>query len=221
MRWADFLVLKNIDLQRSDFHSIVPEVCNILWIFLLMAWRRVLNYWHCFPLCGQQVHWRGTYVLDWCCCTCWCIDLHLNETYSQKHPVCDSIPQQFVKQWCYVEIETSQFLLDFYTLWDIKVFYMHVASCKLKKLKTVKKSQWTKWQKNEKYWISSHLHHGQICWHFTWRPHVFNCIWFHYSLVVTVLELHFHKAAAIHRKGKLWTFTNLKFSNWFSERVSR
>ena len=70
--------------------------------------------------------------------------IHLNETYVQIHPICDSIPRQFVKQWCYVEIETSQLLLDFYTIWDINDFYMHVASCKFKKLTTVKKSQQTK-----------------------------------------------------------------------------
>ena len=218
MKWADCLVLKNIDLQRSDSIVFCSSIHVSMDFVLLMAWRRVLNYWHCFLYTGSR-YTGGTYVLDWCCCTCWCI--HLNETYVQIHPICDSIPRQFVKQWCYIEIETSQLLLDFYTIWDINDFYMHVASCKFKKLKTVKKSQQTKWQKSEKYWISSHLHHGQICWHFTWRPHVFNCFWFHYSLIITLLELHFHKAAAIHRKGKVWTFTNLKFSNWFSERASR
>ena len=136
----------------------------------------------------------------------------------RKHPICDSVLQQSVKQWCYIEIETSQFRFDLYILWDMNMF---VASCKFKKLRTVKKSRRIRWQKNETYWISSHVHHEQICWDFTWRPHVFNCIWFYYSLAITRLELPFHKAAAIHRKGKLWIFTNLKFSNWFSEKASR
>ena len=65
MGWADFLVLKNIDLQRSDFHSILPKVCKFLWIFSPDGVTESTELLTLFSFMRAAGTWKGhTYWID-------------------------------------------------------------------------------------------------------------------------------------------------------------